>query len=200
MEERVFRILVLMLLAAFALVWGTNLLRVGVSRGVVYSRQEGLGSAFFTRTLAIASFTGLVLYVGDPRSMAWSQLSAPTWMRLLGAPISATGVSLLWWVLSTLGRNFSMSLTTEGHTLVTQGPYRWVRHPMYTAFVLIFGGLFLLTANCFIGASAGFLYGAAMLIRTPREERLLIEAFGDEYRRYMERTGRFLPKLGSSAR
>ncbi len=195
MDQQVPRIVAFVLLLGFALVWGINLLRVGISRGVFYSRHESLAFVLFSRVLAVASLGGLVVYISDPPSMVWSQLGLATWLRLLGAPVSATGIALLWWVLSTLGRNFSVSLTTESHTLVTDGPYRWVRHPMYTAFVLTFAGLSLVSANWFTAVSAALLYGAAMVIRTPHEERLLIEAFGQEYRAYMERTGRFFPKV-----
>jgi protein-S-isoprenylcysteine O-methyltransferase Ste14 len=71
---------------------------------------------------------------------------------------------------------------------------------MYTAFLAAFTGLVLVCANWFVGLAAGLGYGAAMLIRTPGEERMLIEEFGDEYRAYMARTGRFLPKAGRLTR
>jgi protein-S-isoprenylcysteine O-methyltransferase Ste14 len=93
-----------------------------------------------------------------------------------------------------------MSLAIEGHTLITDGPYHWVRHPMYTAFATVFTGLFLLSANWFVGASATIAFGAVMMVRTPREEHLLIEVFGPKYRAYMDRTGRFLPRAGRLTR
>ncbi len=197
MDEGTFRLVALILLLAFGLVWGANLLRVGISKDTFYSKHESLSMALFSRGLIAASIVGLVLYVDEPGTMAWSQVSMPGWVRLLGVPVAAVGVVLLWWVLSTLGRNFSMSLAIrQGQTLVTDGPYRWVRHPMYTAFLAAFTGLVLVCANWFVGLAAGLGYGAAMLIRTPGEERMLIEEFGDEYRAYMARTGRFLPKAG----
>jgi len=196
MDEGIFRLVALILLLAFGLVWGANLLRVGISKDVFYSKHERLSMALFSRGLIAASIVGLVLYVGEPGTMAWSQVSIPVWVRLFGVPVSAVGVVLLWWVLSTLDRNFSMSLAIrQGQTLVTDGPYRWVRHPMYTAFLAAFTGLVLVCANWFVALAAGLAYGAAMLIRTPGEERMLIGEFGDEYRAYMARTGRFLPKV-----
>jgi protein-S-isoprenylcysteine O-methyltransferase Ste14 len=81
------------------------------------------------------------------------------------------------------------------HQLVTHGPYRWVRHPMYSVFYVLFVSWFLITANALIGC---LWVGAITLIvidRLDHEEQVMIETFGDEYRQYMQRTGRLLPKL-----
>ncbi len=190
------RFLTLALLLVFALVWGINLLRVGISAEVFYSKHESLTMAVFSRGFIGASIVGLVAYVAAPERMAWSRLDLPASIRLCGAPVSAAGIALLGWVLATLGRNFSISLAVEGHTLVTDGPYRRVRHPMYTAFATTFVGFFLLSASWFVGVASALGYGAAMGIRTRREEHTLIDAFGDRYRDYMRQTGRFLPRRG----
>lgn len=68
---------------------------------------------------------------------------------------------------------------------------------MYPAFAMIFAGFFLLSASWFVGGTAAVAFGAAMIIRTPQEERMLLETFGDEYVAYMRRTGRFLPRLAA---
>ncbi len=82
----------------------------------------------------------------------------------------------------------------DSHTLVTSGPYRWVRHPIYTSYFALALSLFLLTTNLFIGLA---LLALSILLasRVEGEEALLLERFGDEYRAYMQRTGRFLPRL-----
>jgi protein-S-isoprenylcysteine O-methyltransferase Ste14 len=104
-------------------------------------------------------------------------------------------ILLFFWVLRSLGRNFSTSLTIKkDQTLVTDGPYRWVRHPMYTTFVLLWVAFMLLSANWFIGLTGLLAYALTMTVRTPKEERMMIEAFGDDYRAYMKRTGRYLPR------
>ncbi len=78
-------------------------------------------------------------------------------------------------------------------SLVTYGPYRWVRHPMYSFSFLLFFGFSLLSANWFIGLTV--IVGLAILVaRTSIEESKLIEEFDDEYREYMKRTGRFFPR------
>ena len=80
---------------------------------------------------------------------------------------------------------------------ITSGPYRYVRHPFYVTAALAFAANALATANWFI-ASTGFVALALLVIRTPTEEGKLVERFGDDYRRYMARTGRFFPRLRSA--
>jgi protein-S-isoprenylcysteine O-methyltransferase Ste14 len=95
-----------------------------------------------------------------------------------------------------LGRNWSVTLEVrERHELVTQGVYRRVRHPMYSAFWLWAIAQALLLPNWFAGFSGIVGFGALFFLRVGREERLMIENFGDEYRRYMAQTWRVLPGL-----
>jgi protein-S-isoprenylcysteine O-methyltransferase Ste14 len=102
---------------------------------------------------------------------------------------------LAYWVFSSLGNNVSPTQATRaGHQLVTQGPYRYVRHPLYTTGVLALLALALLTAMWSIVVAA-LPALAFIVLRTPHEETRLIETFGDDYRAYARRTGRFVPKL-----
>jgi protein-S-isoprenylcysteine O-methyltransferase Ste14 len=198
MTEQLIRALTLILVTAFVLVWSANLFRVRGSGSLLYSKNEGLLLAVFTRALVLASLWAVLRYVLQPHAISWARLLMPNWLRLFGFVVGGIGVGLLHWVLVTLGRSFSMSLVVKKEqSLVTEGPYRRVRHPMYTAFSLIFLGLFLLSANWFVGTTAAIAYGAIMLIRTPQEERMLLAKFGDEYAAYVSRTGRFLPKLAA---
>lgn len=139
----------------------------------------------------------VLIYMVRPRWFAWAAFPLPAWVRWVGAVATVGGIPLLVWVQWSLGKNFAATLhVREGHTLVTTGPYRWVRHPMYTL-IFVFGiGLLLLTANWLVGGP--MLVASALIIfqRLSKEEALMIEQFGDEYRRYMQRTGRFLPRLG----
>ena len=101
---------------------------------------------------------------------------------------------LVFWILRALGRNFSTSLAVS-ETLVTDGPYRFVRHPMYAAFLLLWTLFALIAANWFVGAAGIAAFVIVLVVRTPKEERLLLGLFGDEYRAYMHRTGRIVPRL-----
>ena len=136
-------------------------------------------------------------YLINPAWMAWSQLPLPYWLRWVGAGIMLVCVPLIYWVFSSLGMNVTPTVVTRReHSLVTQGPYRWVRHPLYTVGFLMFVGLSLLAANWFI--LAVLVLGIIPISkRTPLEEARLIERFGDEYQVYMQHTGRYLPKISS---
>jgi protein-S-isoprenylcysteine O-methyltransferase Ste14 len=93
-----------------------------------------------------------------------------------------------------LGRNWSISLELRGnHRLVRTGIYRFVRHPMYSSFFLLGLAQFLLLPN-WVGGGAG-LVGAAILyaLRIQREEKMMLENFGDDYRLYMRQTKRLVP-------
>jgi protein-S-isoprenylcysteine O-methyltransferase Ste14 len=81
--------------------------------------------------------------------------------------------------------------------LVTDGVYKRVRHPMYSAHVLWGIAQILLFPNLIAGPLALLLNFAVMILRVPREERVLLEEFGDEYRQYMKTTGRILPKFNT---
>ena len=99
------------------------------------------------------------------------------------------------WIFRTIGKNITSTVETrEEHELVTDGPYRWVRHPLYTVGTSFFMSLGIVTANWFVGL-ASLVVLVMLLIRLPKEEEKLIERFGDEYRAYMERTGRLLPRI-----
>jgi len=97
--------------------------------------------------------------------------------------------------MSSLGKNLTDTVVTRaGATLVTHGPYRWVRHPFYvTAAILIFS-VTLLTANWLIGLS-GLTVMVLLVVRTAKEEQMLTDRFGEEYRQYISKTGRFFPRL-----
>jgi protein-S-isoprenylcysteine O-methyltransferase Ste14 len=146
--------------------------------------------------IAIPLLGGFVMYLIRPEAVAWAELPLPGWLRWLGLAVAAISLALMTWVNKALGKNFSTELRIrDDHTLVTTGPYHWVRHPMYSVFVLFFGGCFLLTANWLIGALAAAGLGIVMIFRTPVEERMMIQAFGDVYREYMRRTPRYWPRV-----
>jgi protein-S-isoprenylcysteine O-methyltransferase Ste14 len=139
-----------------------------------------------------------LVYLLQPGWMAWSTIGLPDVLRWLGVVIGILCVLGIYWLFSSIGSGITpTSATRRQHTLVTHGPYRWVRHPLYTVGSSLFVAFGMMADNWFI-AAIGLLAFIAMAIRTPKEEANLIEKFGDEYREYMKHTGRFLPKIGSS--
>jgi protein-S-isoprenylcysteine O-methyltransferase Ste14 len=106
------------------------------------------------------------------------------------------GFSLLQWAQQALGRNWSdIPRLMKEQSLTTSGPYRWIRHPIYTAFLLIMGATLLISANWFIG---GLWLGATalnILSRIRFEEAAMASRFGEQYLAYMQTTGRLLPHI-----
>jgi protein-S-isoprenylcysteine O-methyltransferase Ste14 len=146
-------------------------------------------------TLSVAWLTAVVVYVGFPRVVARFSAPIPDWIRWCALAAAVTGLALLWWADRCLGQNLSVSLRIrEHHTLVTEGPYRLVRHPIYTATLVYAAALAIITANYVLAAA---IFGPMALLvtqRLGREEQMMIDEFGDEYRTYMQSTGRLLPK------
>jgi len=135
-------------------------------------------------------------YILFPQTLAWATVTLPLWSRLLGVFLGI--MALLWfiWVHRSLGNNLSARLRIKDlQTLVTDGPYRWIRHPMYTAFYVLHLAVFFLTANWFIGVT--WLAGLTIIIalRVNREEAMLLTRFGEQYGSYMKGTGRFIPRF-----
>ncbi|MSU51099.1 MAG: isoprenylcysteine carboxylmethyltransferase family protein [Opitutus sp.] len=131
----------------------------------------------------------------QPRWVDFARIDAPAWLRLMGAPIALAGMALFGSMFRHLGLNVtSTSMPRDNATLVTTGPYRWIRHPMYSAALIMIVATSLLTANAVV-ALGGVPMFALLAARSRVEERRLVGKFGDAYRIYQHRTGRFLPRL-----
>lgn len=198
MNENIFRIL-----AAFIFFTG-----IGISSYYRRKADKDTGEKISRKVDGSVMMTaikigGLILwltplvYLINPNWMNWSKISLPESIRWLGVGIGILCVLGIYWLFSSIGSGISpTSATRKEHKLVTSGPYHWVRHPLYTVGASLFIAFGMMADNWFI-AMLGVLAFIGMAIRTPKEEANLIEKFGDEYREYMKRTGRFFPKLGN---
>jgi protein-S-isoprenylcysteine O-methyltransferase Ste14 len=167
---------------------------------VVSRRGEGLPLFTAIRLTGLLLFAATLLYLLHPPWVRWAGLPLSDGLRWTGLFVGLLAAALVQRTLRALGGNLTDTVATRAdHSLVTTGPYRWVRHPYYTATLLLVAAATLLAANWLIGL-LGLLVFLLLAIRTPLEERKLIERFGDDYRRYMQRTGRFFPRLRSRAR
>ena len=188
------------LLAAFLatlLITGYHRVRSWASKEELDRRQEGLFILATLRPIGLLLWIGVFVYLIDPEWMAWSSLSLPVWLRWTGVCVYAAGLALLTWTLHGLGTNLTDTVVTrKAHTLVTDGPYRWVRHPFYDAMALIIAAIALIAANWFIMFSGAVVF-ILLAVRSRTEEAHLLKRFGEPYRQYKENTGRFVPKLRS---
>ena len=170
-------------------------MKARASRESLDRRQEGLFILLTLRPVGLLRMMGLVAWVIDPTWMDWSSVGLPNWLRWIGVGFGLIAATLLVVTLRNLGTNLTDTVVTRArHTLVTSGPYRWVRHPFYVAFALAVTADSLVTANGFL-ALTGLTTIGLIVLRTSTEEQKLVDRFGDEYRDYMHRTGRFFPRL-----
>lgn len=160
-------------------------------------RQEGVLVLATLRPLGAAFWLAVFAWMINPRWMAWSAVSLPIGARWAGVGFLLAGSLLIVWTFRSLGKNLTDTVVTrQQHTLVVHGPYRWIRHPLYSSAALLIVALSLIAANWFFFVAGATLL-CVLIIRTRTEEENLVARFGDSYRTYMSRTGRFVPKIGA---
>ena len=161
-------------------------------------RPESGLTLFFMSLWGVAQILGLVYVFSSwldfancrfPRSLR--RLSG-----LAGMIVFAAANWLLWRSHADLAQNWSPKLEVrEDHTLITDGVYRYIRHPMYAAHWLWAVAQALLLHNWIAGLASLFAIIPLYIRRVPHEEQLMIDQFGEEYREYMTRTGRIVPPI-----
>ncbi len=174
--------------------------RARLATGTVPRAREGPRLAALRALMALALFGGVILHAVQPRWMAWAAVDLPPWIRWSGVALGAAAVVAADRVLRTLGPNVTETVfTKERHELVTGGPYRRVRHPLYATAVALFLGFGLALGSWFVLLAAGVAVVLLRLVVIPREEQALLARFGNAYRDYMGSTGRLLPRLGGDS-
>ena len=156
--------------------------------------REGRGM-FAVRVVMFFLLLGwLALYAVNPTWLGVLSVPFPDWLRWAGFALGLASLGFWSWTQVALGKEWSPQLQLrEEHHLVTTGPYARIRHPLYTAMMGYGIGLALVTANwVFIILAVAVIAG--LFARVPKEEQMMIKEFGEDYRAYMQRTGRFLPK------
>lgn len=126
----------------------------------------------------------------------WAEYPAQSWTVPLGALVYAGGLWLFRRSHKDLGKNWSITLEIrDQHQVVSNGVYALVRHPMYTAFWLMGVGQAFLLPNWFAGLAGLAGFAVLFFLRVDKEERMMLQAFGEEYRAYMGRTKRIIPHV-----
>lgn len=169
----------------------------GKKKAVIPERTVIAARALFGVMLIIA----IELYLFGPHALDRTSFAIPATLRWIGAALSVLSFVLLCWVHGALGQSYSPELRIRSeHQFVTWGPYRYVRHPMYSTYLLMAFGMGLLSADWLIGFLGLTMIVALMCLRTPHEEEMMLQAFGESYRRYVRSTGRFFPRFGTFRR
>jgi protein-S-isoprenylcysteine O-methyltransferase Ste14 len=194
--ELTFRRLLLTLFLAFIAHRGYYTRKLGRSEQDTVKQRPSSLLEKIANALSLPGLLAVLVYVFYPAWMEWAALPLPVWLRWAGVILALTGFGILQWAHIALAQHWSdQPRLLTGHMLVTNGPYRWIRHPMYTAFLCILGSTLLVSANWFIGLMWLGMTTLDIASRINFEEALMLDTFGDEYRAYMTRTGRLLPRL-----
>jgi protein-S-isoprenylcysteine O-methyltransferase Ste14 len=193
MNEFAYRILLA------ALVVAVNIIRMYYQRRYKQTHATTESEIAPKREKLLTQIMGLALAVPGMMWLFTGWLSFGQFALADGIRIGGfvVGVYGIWWfyrIHRTLGDNWSPVLEIRReHTLISSGPYKKVRHPMYSDMMLWFVSFSLITANWFyaLTISAGLII--LFSVRIPDEEKLMLEHFGEQYRAYMKRTKRLIP-------
>ena len=197
-HELLFRVIALVLFISGTSI-GLYFRRRAARTGEKISRkEEGLFLLIGLRLLGFTIFFFVLSFIFYPPWIQWSTFQIPTGMRWFGVILGGLSLPMFYWVFHSLGMNVTDTVATrKHHTLITTGPYHWVRHPLYSSALLSWTGFGLLSESWFFLLMVIMAF-ALLLIRTSIEEAKLIEKFGKEYKEYMELTGRFFPRFNKS--
>jgi protein-S-isoprenylcysteine O-methyltransferase Ste14 len=144
-------------------------------------------------------FGGIILYLILPSWIMFLSIPLPDWFRLIMVGVTALTIPFTLWGYRTLGKNWvhalesSKFLQRKRRTLVTRGPYHYVRNPIYLGAFIFLVALALVASNWLLLLPSLALI-TIIYAQIGKEELMLIDMFGDEYREYMKRTPRLIPK------
>ncbi len=194
-SESPFRIALVIVLLMTIAVTAYHRLQAASSKESISRKEEGILFASVLRLAGVSLFAITIIYLLAPAWIARFMIPLPTSIRWLGVITGMLSSLLMYWTLHSLGKNLTDTVVTRANaTLITNGPYGWVRHPFYVTTAIVMASATLITSNSLIGI-ASLIVLSLLMIRTPLEEQMLIERFGEQYTDYMTHTGRFFPKL-----
>jgi protein-S-isoprenylcysteine O-methyltransferase Ste14 len=188
------------------IIWKTLFMIIWIGSGMVrnphmknYKKTKKINSKkilrekFLCFLAAIGMLIAPMIYIFTPWLNSFN-IGLPDWARWIGIICFGLGMILFWWVHKTLGKNWSPLLEIrKDHQLITEGPYQYVRHPMYTViwiWVLCQGIVLSNWAVMIIGI---LTWSILYFIRLPDEEKMMVEKFGEEYKDYMKKTKKIAP-------
>lgn len=194
-EDDFFRVALIVVMLTTLSVTAYHRVQAAASGEKISRSEEGLLLAVTLRLSGLLLLLSTLAWLLFPASVQWAVVPLPAWIRWGGVVSGVLCSLLMYWTLSSLGHNLTDTVMIRAAAaLVTNGPYRWVRHPFYVTSALVIASVTIITANWLIGV-CGLLVLGLLAVRTPKEERMLLDRFGPEYQNYMDRTGRFLPRL-----
>jgi len=161
-------------------------------------RREGQATKRVARQTIVPIASRLVWFAslflsGFSDRRAWLVIPDAEWLRFLGVLIYLLALGWIYWSFTTLGKQHSAEVTIqEDHRIITEGPYRWVRHPMYLGLIVFPAGAGLAFGS-WVGIALPLLLAGLFVWRIGDEEMLMQREFGERWEAYCQRTWRLLP-------
>ncbi len=196
--DQTFRLMMVAIFVISASISKYHRRKAKLSGEAISRRDEGRVAMLLRAAVALPLMLSFLAYMINPSWMAWSELALPVWARWVGVGLGIACLPLLWTLFQSIGSNISETvLTKKNHKLVMTGPFRWIRHPLYTVAMLLFFSYGLMASNWWMMMFTALGLVLIEVLVIPKEEVELIAKFGDEYRDYQERVGKLLPRLSS---
>ncbi len=195
MNEIVFRLLMLVLIMSLVAI---RLYFILSNKRVILQTNrnkdvEPKSRSTVMNMLVLVSRIILIMYFVTPWFISSFSLGIDDRARLSAAAFAALLLCTQIWVHKTLGSSFDFRLVTrDNQRLVTGGPYKWIRNPMYSVNILTEISFGIISSNSLI-LVLGVITGAMILTRAYREEKMMLEHFGAKYEQYRRSTKRFIP-------
>jgi protein-S-isoprenylcysteine O-methyltransferase Ste14 len=191
-----FKIILICLYSIFTII-RLNISRIIRKAKIESQVKEKKFSLSFLQIYILITVILFFLYIFLPQWFNWSKIpNYPRAVQWVGFSLGIVAIALFIYVHIHLGKNFSYKIAIkEDHKLIKTGPYKLIRHPMYTAFIILHSAVFLLTGNWFLGIIWVVGIFLVIALRIKQEEKMLIEEFGDEYKEYIKTTGALFPNI-----
>jgi protein-S-isoprenylcysteine O-methyltransferase Ste14 len=180
----------------FVVVAAYHRVRAAQSNDRLDRTREGWPILIGLRLVGLATIGMTGAWLWNPALLPWTAMEVTDPVRWSG--VGGFGLSVAWliWMFVSLGRNLTDTVVTRADAcFVESGPYRYVRNPMYAGILMLGLSLGLALGN-WVPSVGTVIVFAIHVRRTRIEEAYLIARFGDEYRGYMKRVGRFFPRFG----
>lgn len=156
---------------------------------------EGMFQTVLQTIIGLFVVAVILTYVLAPFKIHSFSLDIPNSFRNFAIIIGILSQIGTIWCHTALGPNWSRHLRVwEDQELITTGPYKYVRHPLYTMYYLLMINIGIVSANSLIMV-AMLLLIISLYIRISTEETMLVNAFGEKYKEYMKTTGKLVPKI-----
>lgn len=158
-------------------------------------RRVGLREKMLLPVVICTSLLFPIIYLFTPL-FSFADYELSNWVHSSGLVIMIVGLLLFWRSHVDLGLNWSPTLETrQGHEIIKHGVYCRIRHPMYSAIWLFSIAQALILNNWLAGWGVVLAFAVMYVLRTPKEEEMMIDHFGSAYKDYMAEPGRLFPRL-----